>query len=92
MNKAYLDQKLSKEDGHLSILEKNYDEFKLQYNKQSLEEIIIQRAVKTTIQILYDKALFDCFPNAEVVSKDFLFVRRRRPDLKEVNDVIQGFC
>ena len=36
-NKAYLDEILSKRDGRLSFLEKHYNEFKLQYNKQSAE-------------------------------------------------------
>ena len=73
-------------DGHLSKLEKDYNEFKLQYNEQSVEEILIQRAVKTTIQILYDKGLFDNFQKAEEVLKDFLFTTRRRLDLEKVND------
>ena len=64
-------------DGHLSKLEKDYNEFKLQYNKQSVEEISIQRAVKTTIQILYDKGLLDKFQNADKVLEDFLFTARR---------------
>ena len=76
-------------DGHLSKLERDFDEFKLQYNKQNVEEILIQRAVKTTIQILYDKGLFDNFQNADNVLEDFLFTTRRRPDLEEVNDDIQ---
>ena len=38
-NKAYLDEKLLKINGHLSFLEKDYNEFKLQYNKQSIEEV-----------------------------------------------------
>ena len=33
--------------------------------------------MKTTIQILYDRGLFDNFQNAEEVLKDFLFVTRR---------------
>ena len=46
-----------------------------------------------TFQILYDKGSFDSFPNADKVLKDFLFVIRRRPDLKRINDdVVQGFC
>ena len=52
INKGYLDSKLLKIDAHLSKLEKDYNEVKSQYNKQSVEEILIQRAVKTTIQIL----------------------------------------
>ena len=89
INKAHLDSKLLKIDGHLSKLEKDYNEFKLQYNKQNVEDILIQRAVKTTIQILYDGGLFDNFQNAEEVLKDFLFTTRRRPDLEKVNDDIQ---
>ena len=85
VNKGYLDEKLIKIDGHLSKLEKDYNEFKLQYNKQNVEVILIQRAVKTTIQILYDKGLFDKFQNADKVLEDFLFTTRRRPDLSEEN-------
>ena len=85
INKAYLDEKLIKINGHISKLEKVYNEFKLQYNKQSVEEILVQRAVKTTIQILYDKGLFDKFQNADKVLEDFLFTTRRRGDLSEEN-------
>ena len=55
INKTYLDEKLSKKDGHLSVLETNYNKINLHYNKQSEEEILFQRAVKTTIQVLYDQ-------------------------------------
>ena len=37
INKAYPDEKRLRIDGHLSSLEKKYNEFKLQYNKQSVE-------------------------------------------------------
>ena len=85
INKAYLDEKLIKINGHISKLEKDFNEFKLQYNKQNVEDILIQRAVKTTIQILYDKGLFDKIQNADKVLEDFLFTTRRRPDLSEEN-------
>ena len=85
INKGYLDEKLLNINGHLSKLEKDCNEFKKQYNKQSVEEILIQRAVKTTIQILYDKGLFDNFQNADKVLEDFLFTTRRRADLSEEN-------
>ena len=85
INKGYLDEKLLKINGHISKLEKDFNEFKLQYNKQNVEDILIQRAVKTTIQILYDKGLFDKFQNADKVLEDFLFTTRRRPDLSEDN-------
>ena len=45
INKAYLYEKLLKIDGHLSFLEKDYNEFKLQNNKQSAEEVLVQSAV-----------------------------------------------
>ena len=72
-------------DGHLSKIEKGYNEFNLQYNKQNVEDILIQRAVKTTIQILFDKGLFDKFQNADKVLEDFLFTTGRRGDLSEEN-------
>ena len=85
INKGYLDKKLIKIDGHLSKLEKDYSEFKKQYDKQAVEDILVQRAVKTTIQILYDKGLFDNYDNADKVLEDFLFTTRRRGDLTEEN-------
>ena len=93
INKAYLDEKVKKIDGHVSYFENDKNEFKLQYNKQSVEDILIQRAVKTTIQILYDKGLFANFKNADKVLEDLLFTTRRRGDLsEEVNDNVQRFC
>ena len=83
INKTYLDSKLLKIDGHLSKLEKDFIESKLQYNKQNVEDILIQRAVKTTIQILYDKGLFDNYANADRVLEDFLFTTRRGGNLED---------
>ena len=77
INKGYLDEKLIKINGHLSKLEKDYNEFIKQYDKQAVEDILVQRAVKTTIQILYDKGLFDNYANADKVLEDFLFTTRR---------------
>ena len=83
INKAYLDSKLLKIDGHLSKLEKDYNEFRLQYNKQTVEDISIRRAVKSTIHILYDKGLFDNYANADKVFEEFLVTTRRREDFPE---------
>ena len=83
INKGFLDEKLLKINGHLSKLEKDYNEFKKQYDKQAVEDILVQRAVKTTIQILYDKGLFDHYTNSDKVLEDFLFTTRRRGDLSE---------
>ena len=90
INKGYLDEKLLNLNGHLSKIEKDFNEFKEQYNQQSVEEILVQRAVKTTIQILYDRGLFDNFQNADKVLEDFLFTTRRRGKLSdEVNVIVQ---
>ena len=90
INKGHLDDKILKINGHLSKLEKDYNEFKIQYNKQSVEDILVQRAVKTTIQRLYDKGLFDNYANTDESLEDFLFTTRRRGDLSEqVNEDIQ---
>ena len=90
INKSYLDDKFLKINGHLSKLEEDYNEFKKQNNKQSVEETLVQRAVKTTIQILYDKGLFDNYANSDKVLEVFLFTTRRRGDLsEEVNENIQ---
>ena len=80
INKAYLDQKLININGRLSFLEKDYNEFKLQYNKQSVEDILIQRAVKATIQILCDRGLFDNSQNADKVLEVFFL----QQDVEEV--------
>ena len=71
INKFYLDEKFEKIDGHISHIENDYNEFKIQYNKQSVEEVLIRRAVKTTIQIIYDNGLFDNYANADKVLEDF---------------------
>ena len=78
LNKGYLDENLLKITGHLSKLEKEYNEYKLQYNKQSVEDILIQRAVKTTLHILYDKGLFDNYANADKVLEDFFIYNKTR--------------
>ena len=85
INKGYLDSKLLNINGHLSNLEKDYNEFKLQYDKQAVLDVLIQKAVKTTIQILYDKGLFDNYQNADKVLEDFFFTTRHRGDLSEDN-------
>ena len=89
MNKAYFDEKLSKIERHISYIEKDLNDFELKSNKQSVEQILNQRAVKTTLQIFYDKGVLDNYDNADKVLKDFLFFERRRPDLEKVNDLIQ---
>ena len=83
INNIYLQEKLLNIDGNIACIEKDYSEFKLQNNKQSVKEVLIQRFVKTTIQIIYDEGLFDSFSNAEEAIKVFLFVIRPRGGLEE---------
>ena len=46
--------------------------------------------MKTLIQLLYDKGLFDNYANADKVLGKFLFTTRRRGDLsEEVNDNVK---
>ena len=79
-----------KKDGYISYFENDYKQFNVQYNKQPVEDNLFQRAVKTTIQILYDKGLFDTYANADKVLEHFLFITRRREDLSEqVKDDVQ---
>ena len=58
---------------------------KLRNDKQS-EAVLLEIAVKTTIQILYDKGLFDNYDSADGVIKDYLLTaeinQRRRPHLE----------
>ena len=90
IDKAYLDVNLLEINGNLSKLEKDYNELKLQHNKQTVEGILIRRALKATVQILYDKGLFDIYANAESVLEEFLFTTRRRGKLSEqVKDDVQ---
>ena len=81
LSKAFEDKKLSNMEGQISYIEKDYNEYKLLSKKNSIGEIFIQRAGKMTIQILYDKELFDNFTKADEVLKYFLAVRRHRLDL-----------
>ena len=75
ISKAHLNEKLFKINGHSSLSQKDYKELELKYNKQFVQEILIQRAVKTTIQILYHKGLLDAFPEADKVFKDFCLLQ-----------------
>ena len=90
INKSYVHEKTENIDGHISYIENDYNEFKLQYNKQIVEEVLIQRPVKATIQVFIDRVLFDTYATADKFLEDSLFTTRRRSDSSEqVNDVTQ---
>ena len=86
INKAYLHEELKKVDGHISHIENDYNEFLSQNNKQPIGENLVRRAVKTTMQILFDKGLFDNYANADKISEEFSFTTRRRRDISEQVD------
>ena len=89
INKAYLDEKLKKIEEHISYIEKDYNKFILQYNKQSLEGILIQRAVKQRYKYFMIRDYLIIFKMVIRFLEDFLFATRRRGDLEEVNDNVQ---
>ena len=72
LNEAYPDKNLSKREHQITYLEKKIMEFKQLSNKQSVQDVLNQRTVKTTIQTLYDIRFFDDYNNADEVLKDFL--------------------
>ena len=52
INKAYLDTEISKIEDHISYIEKAFNEYNLLSNKQSVEWVLRERAVKGTNRIL----------------------------------------
>ena len=83
---------MSKIEGQYSLVENDQKEYMLRNDKHS-EKNLIGRSVKTTFQMFYDKSLFDNFNNVSEVLRNYLLIDqvngRIRPDLEEVNDVIQ---
>ena len=73
--KRFSDKKLSRIESQISCFGKDYNEFKSQHNRQSMEEFLIQKAVKTTIQLLYDKGFSDTFAKAVCELKDFCLLQ-----------------
>ena len=94
INKGYLDWKIAELKCQIWHIEKIYIEFK--DLEKSNEEVLIERAVKTTIQILYGKRILDNYDNANELLKNCLLIevnKRRRPDLDPIYDVVfQWFC
>ena len=86
INKGFINTNISRTDGHISLLDKDYGEFKLLSNKQFEE-----KAFETTIQILHDIGLIDQHKNADE-NIDYPFTESRGPDFQELNDdAIQSF-
>ena len=61
-----------------------------------IENFLKEKAVKTAIQIIYDKGCFDNFDKTNEVIKDYLPIdvvnERRKLDLEELIDVAHWFC
>ena len=93
VNKAQLDTNISIVKCHISFIEKNLNDFILHGDegRQSDDEFVIEKSVKTTTQILYDKRLLDMYDNAQELLKEYLLIElkeRCRPDVKELKDDI----
>ena len=64
-------QKIDKNRWPIDIIRKKHKKYKALSDKLSIEEVLFQRAVKTTFQKLYDKGLFNNFPNVDEFQKIF---------------------
>ena len=71
VNKVCLDAKLSKLVGYISYTEKDYNGLK---GLERFNEVLIERAMKTTIETLYEKGLLDNNKNTKEVIKDNLLI------------------
>ena len=78
LNKGYIDTKFTEIKGNLLFIEKVFKEIELYTNKQSVEEILIEGAVKTTIQIFYNGGLNNFSDNLDQVIKDYFSTEKRR--------------
>ena len=58
LNKAYLDENLIKVNGDLSLLEKDYNEYKLQYNKDCGTEFVIKGKISIQLLATFSKTGF----------------------------------
>ena len=78
INKDNLDTKISKIEGQISYLEKIYNNFKMQSDKQSEHAFLIETAVKTTIYKIYDLGLFTPYiiGSAHGVLQKYLLIER----------------
>ena len=72
VNRAHQNaKKFQSRGGHISFKGKEYKgQFLHNNQKQSDEEFLIERAVKSTIEMLYDKRLHDIYDSADEVWKD----------------------
>ena len=61
VNKGYIDTKITEINENLLFIEKVFKKFKLYTNKQSVEEILNEGAVRTTIQKLYNGGMVNFF-------------------------------
>ena len=93
INNTCLDEKLSEIESNFSYTEKHHNDFEILSNKQSVEEVLIQRVEKTTIRILYHMDLIDKYDSVDEVLKDFCLFKDVDLISSNVSDdnVIQGF-
>ena len=79
-------QKYKKQGVIYKLRKKNTMNFKCK--KQSQEDVLIGRAVKTTMHLFFDKWLFDNYDDTGEVLESYLLFERHRLDLGELNDIV----
>ena len=84
VNKTNVDKKRFKLDDHTSYKEKTYNEMKLLSSKQSEEELLVESAVKSTIQELHGRGLFE---SCDIIKKNH---RKREVDAYTV--LLMGYA
>ena len=89
-NKAYLDKNLSKTEGHSSLSEKNYDEFRLHSNRKRPRRTQLKELLNQLNKYFIKRDFFDKYDFADEVLKDDRLIARHIPNLEKLNDgVIQ---
>ena len=92
INKAYFNKKISKKEGHKSFIEKDWSDIRMHSKKKQSKDVLTEKAVKSTTQILQDKVLVDKQDNADEALKIYALSGKSRFELEKLNDdVLQGF-
>ena len=71
INERCFETKIAELNIHNSFREKTFHEYVSHNSKLSIEEVLIERAVKAAVQLPYDKGLFDNYDNADGVLEGF---------------------
>ena len=67
INKGYLGTKIAETKGHISFLEKTYE----QIQREKKNDKLIGNALKATMQVLYDEKFYDDLENPDEALRFF---------------------